>query len=187
MLPLVQLQLEELSAAAQVELKGDLLQLWFDPAANKEHVRVIPRGKSNLEEATPFDCPAHTAFEQWPIPIYWNRENGWPMIRTIVGLKSLGIESQGSRIEAILDDLGEDEVSQWLQTLTKLFAQSTRRVASQTIGLLGTFVPIQYGAEDVGMKCLLSIQGWGSSGGAQIFYKTKKDEELEFSFRSCSR
>jgi len=57
------------------------------------------------------------------------------------------------------------------------------------LGVFGTFqfdedVPGHYNANDVGLKCLINIPGWGDIGQAQLFYQPCNDGELKYKFRN---
>lgn len=186
MFPVVQLELEELSAAAQDNLGDGLLQLWYDLGRQKEYIRVIPLTKVHSQEMTKFDWVPASSDDCFPIPLFWNTDPVGDRVQTISGLSSTGVQSHEMRIEACYMDLIDDE-SDWLWTLMKLFLKNTPYKFSSPVRMFGTFYPIQYTAADVDMNCLIDIGDWGASGSAQIFYKTTKGQATLFSFLSCLR
>lgn len=185
MFPVVQLELDELSAAAHETLGDGLLQLWYDVGLQKEYIRVIPLTKVYGQEMTEFDWSSN-AGDYFPLPGYWSLDPVGNRVQIIRGLTSAGVQSHASSIEACYWQVADDEPS-WLWTLLQLFFQNTPYKFGSKVRMLGVFYPIQYSASDVDMNCLISIADWGSSGGAQIFYKTSKGQETQFSFRSCVR
>ncbi len=189
MLAMMQLDLEDFSAVAKQDLGEGLLQLWFDTEAEEALIRVIPWQEVQGGEPTAFDMRAvdPSAFDVHPLPSYWAEKFCGPTVQSVVALNSRGLQSQAKNLEALCWTLGED-ASEWLQVLVTLYAREVPYTLRGPVSLLGTFYPIQYSAEEVGLKCLLSIADWGSSGGAQIFYRPKSALEApEFTFWSCVR
>ena len=186
--PVVQLELDELSAAAKQDLGDGLLQLWFDLATQTEQIRVIPLNKTSVDEMTPFEWKPPAPFDDFPLPHHWNLNPNGSQVPTIIELKSWGVQSQGSSIAAHLDNMGDELVSDWLRVLVKLFAANTPSKTVGAVSMLGTFYPIHYASSDVGMKCLINIADWGSTGGAQLFYETAtKGAAAKFAFWNCIR
>lgn len=104
----------------------------------------------------------------------------------MTGITSLSVQSNSDTIEAPYFEATNDE-EDWLWTLLKLFYNCTRAKISGSVVIFGTHSTIQYGAHDVGMKRLINIDGWGSNGHAQIFYKLNKNKPTEFAFWNCVR
>lgn len=186
MFPVVQLELNELSAAVQDNLGDGLLQLWYDLGQEKECIRVIPLTTVYAQEMTDFNWVPVASGDSFPLPHYWNIDPVGEGVQIISGLTSMGVQSHARRIEACYMDLIDDE-SGWLWTLMKLFLNNTPYKFSNPVKMFGAFYPIHYTAAEVDMNCLINIGDWGASGGAQIFYKTGKGQETQFAFRSCLR
>ncbi len=189
MLAMAQLDLDDFSAAARDDLGDGLLQWWFDTEAEEALMRVIPWQEAQGAELTAFDERAAdlSAFDAYPLPSYWADRFCGPLVQTIVALKSRGFQSQASTIEALCWNLGED-ISEWLRVLVNLYAEKAPHTLRGPVGVLGTFYSIEYSAHEVGMRCLLDVADWGSSGGAQIFYRPQSPgRAAQFEFWNCVR
>lgn len=184
--PVLQLELDELSGAIQDNLGDGLLQLWYDLRDQKEFIRVIPLAHVYSQELTDFNWSSVASEDGFPLPHYWNLNPVGEEVEVITGLVSMGVQSREDAIEYHYFDATQDE-SEWLWTLLKLFCRHTPYKCGTAVEMFGTHSTIQYSNTDVGMKRLINIGDWGSTGHAQIFYKTSQKEPTQFSFWSCVR
>lgn len=189
MLAMMQMDLEDFSFAAKDDLGDGLLQWWFDTENEEALIRLVPWQEVHGAVLTAFDDRASdsSSFDAHPLPSNWVKDFCGPMVKTIVALNSRGFQSQSNTINALCWNLGED-ITEWLRVLVTLYTEKAPYTLRGPVGLLGTFYPIEYSVEEVGMKCLVSIADWGASGGAQIFYRPKTAHyAAQFDFWSCLR
>lgn len=187
MVPLVQLELSELSAAAQEPLGDGVLQLWYDLEAQKERIRIIPLTDVCAQELIEFEWHSPIVAESaFPLPSHLLSDPLGGEVKVIVGLTSQGVQSHFDALEARYFEATDDE-DDWLWTLLKLFGNCTFAKSSGYVAMFGTHSAIQYGAHEVNMKRLINIDDWGSTGHAQIFYKSDKNKPTEYSFWNCVR
>ena len=184
--PVVQLELDELSAAIQDNLGDGLLQLWYDLRDQKALVRVIPLAHVYSQALTDFNWSSVVSGDGFPLPRYWNLNPVGEEIEVITRLISMGVQSNENAIEAHYCHATDDETD-WLWTLLKLFCKHTPNKFGTAVEMFGTHNTRQYSITDVGMKRLINIGDWGSTGHAQIFYKISQKEPTQFSFWSCVR
>lgn len=188
MVPVVQIDLTNVAAAIGEYVSDGLLQLWQDIVSIDEHViRVIPHGKVDIKKLTKFKLVLPSDFDGFPLPFYFENDPCGDEIQQIIGLTSTGITCQASSIEVSLQDIRKDASKELIALLERLLKLAPDKSTDENVTLFGTFLPIQYGAADVDMNCLINIDDWGSTGNAQIFYKIDKKEATQFSFWSCVR
>jgi hypothetical protein len=188
MFPILQLELDEASAAIQQPLGDGLLQLWHGTADSSTSIRVVPLRRAYEDVPTPFTWNPSPDVAMMPLPSQWNMDPEGNAVQEIVELVGTGFESQSEYILACYDDIGPEALG-WLGTLLTLFGEKApqrTRGREREVRLFGAFCPIQYSAADVGMPCLMSM-GWGSSGGAQLFYELRKGLAPRFEFHSSQR
>lgn len=188
MFPILQLELNEASAAIQQPLGDGLLQLWYDLADAKELIRVVPLLSAYDCEPTPFDWVAPPNCDDGPWPVGWNLDPCGAAVQEITEVVAAGFECQAGWIEACYDEL-EPDPTDWLGILLKLFIEKAPfkpADSGRSVKLFGSFFGIQYSAADVNLPCLMSM-GWQASGGAELFYDLSKSEASRFAFWSCGR
>ena len=87
-------------------------------------------------------------------------------VKVILGYESIGMQSQGSTIEFLSEDLPESIKLNIKDDLNR-FIELTN--SKDIFHILGSFYPIQYDVADVGMPCLVHFPQWNAVGNAQIF------------------
>lgn len=184
MFPVLQLELKDLSAAIEEDLGDGLIQLWYDLKAQQELIRVIPAADVKEQTMTKFDWIPVATEDSFPMPHYWNLDPVGKGVHVISGLTSKGIQTTHDCFEASYFEASNDE-KYWLWTLLQVFEKIATEKFTHPIQMFGTHGAIQYSASDVKMNRLFDLSDWGSTGHAQVFYKSKKGHPTEFSFWSC--
>ena len=182
MYPMVQLDLQEVSAATGLPLGDGVLQLWYASDSFVGEVRVIPRSGLLIEDVTAFS-------DQIPDAPYVGGPWCWlsdtdDEVSQIVGLESRGIQCQDGYLDMYSKYL-HDQMSPELFEMLMKYKKLTEFVSS--LHMLGTFYPIQYSAADIGMHCLFNIPNWGLGGNAEIFYGIDEHGSADFFFSDCVR
>lgn len=201
-MPVLQLNLEEMSRLIGVNFGDGLLQLWYPQGveeANQSNAKIIIIPRSSVQEklmtrwSLPYD-PEPCEINLDPIPVGWDRFfwNGEISTHTIKKVVSNGIRCPDVVLNKcftkIKSSLSED-MSCKIEELLKICkfeppASSSR--SGDQLGLFGTFqfdgLPNLYTATSVAKKCLLNITGWGD-GVAQIFFSVEACGGVTFEFR----
>ena len=186
MLPLLQLNLQEISALSEKDFGDGLLQLWIDPNTSDQSpinlVRVIPRSEINLGKLLSFDYEPHQDVYNSNIPLDFLYEVGDQEVKIITGYRSTGMQCQSEYIDLYAEYIPEE--------IMKIITDDVQRFKSLLSGcnefhVLGSFHPIQYSAVDVGMSCLVEFPIWGPSGKSQILYAHGSDW-MNFDFMESS-
>ncbi|MDZ4238433.1 MAG: hypothetical protein U1A81_09765 [Hydrogenophaga sp.] len=186
MYPVVQFELSVLSTALEDTIGTGLLQLWFDIPSGQPLIRVIPQ--QVVESQAPVDFLVHPIDpdDAFPLPEWQEKDPVKNGVKTIRGLTSCGCQSTCdlSDTDCLVRSNEQDE---WLRTLLAAFADATEASPEATGHMVagGTLRAIQYNHSDVQMRPLLQFADWGSSGSAEIFFRTHKNKPTEFSFWAC--
>lgn len=182
--PLVQLDLSIIAKALGDECGVGLLQIWFDVDSEKEFIRTISLDQIKNFEPIEFNVEALEQESSFPLP-FWVEKN--PVKNGVSVLQ--GLVSYGVQLEENLShkyDLFEKS-DDWLATLLTIFGQITSRTVSKNFSVGGNLFSIQYNQSDVQMRQLMQLSDWGSSGSAEIFFRSNKEAPAEFAFWSCVR
>lgn len=186
MLPLIQLDLREISRLSNKDLGDSLLQLWIDPdwsASSRGLIRNLPREELLNSNLTEFDYDLHPEAYQSPVPADLIYDPSEEFVNIITGYRSIGLRCQDSYIDLYAEDLSID-VLQLIEKETQAF--KTHISDSEGLSILGSFYPIQYSAVDISMYCLTEFPMWGSTGNAQILYDCG-DDWMVFDFQESLR
>lgn len=189
MLPLLQINLNELSQLRGEDFGDGLLQIWCDPdwqVNEREFIRIIPSEELILENLTEFDLfDEKYSFESNPIPDEWTYDYTLENVMVITGYESLGIHAQTSRLENFGDFPEEyfDLIFDKLENFKKITEQDSE------FHLFGSFYPIHYDSSELEAKwnCLVSFSDWGVMGNAQVFYYLSKDGSMSVYLRESLR
>ena len=188
LLPIVQLDLREISELSGRPLGDGLLQLWCDPEwANDQRglVRVIPRDEICIEAMTNFDYTVHPASSHSPIPDELKFEPPSGVVCVFNGYRSIGLQCQTSYL---LDVYGYDVPDDILNPIVEHVERFEELTACERrLHVLGSFYPIQYSAVDIDGDCLIEFPNWGSNGSAQVIYKLCTHDEVVFWFEESLR
>ncbi len=186
MLPLIQLDLREISRLSNKDLGDSLLQLWIDPdwsASSRGLIRNVPREELLNSNLTEFDYELHLEAFQSPVPIDLIYEPSDEFVNIITGYRSIGLRCQDSYLDLYDEELSID-VLQLIENDTQAFKSLLS--VNEGLGILGSFYPIQYSAADSSMYCLTEFPMWGASGNAQILYDCG-DDWMVFDFQESLR
>jgi hypothetical protein len=186
LLPVVQLDLRELSELSGQDLGDGLFQLWCDPGwSNSDRARtiVIPRADVHGQTPTPFSYEPHPEMDNSPVPDELLFDPETQEIEVVSAYRSTGMQSQTSYLEIYTEEL-PDEVRD--AVIDDLFRFQELAESEFKLHVLGSFRPIQYSAADIGWNCLIHFPSWGSSGNAQVFF-TLSDGEMAFRFEESLR
>lgn len=180
--PIVQIDLSILSRAFNIDLGTGLLQLWFDLSTNIDVIRTISRNEIARTNTTPFNVNPVKVNEAFPLPHWLDLDPVNNGVSTIKGLTSFGLECT-SDLSEVAPSAAPNE---WLQTLLAVYYRLTsNNAASSNIQIGGMLQTIQYNPSEVPMRQLLRFFDWGSTGSAEIFFKTNDGSSPEFTFMYC--
>jgi len=185
MYPLVQFDLATLSKALGDDCGFGLLQLWYDLKAEKELIRVIPEGVIETQAMIEFRVNPLSGDDAFPLPFWIELDpvkNGVPVINALV---SYGVECS-SDLPDIYCHLFTDAKDPLRALLTE-FGPIAPWSNAGNFKVGGTLSAIQYNFSDIKMRQLLRFADWGSSGSAEVFFRSQKGNSPEFSFWSCVR
>ena len=203
-MPIVQIDLCELTGLKNMNFGKGLLQLWYpigaDPSDTSNAIIVfIPKSEISQDLLTPwkfFYDPEPCEINISPVPPEWGAFF-WIMegcTHIIKGVVSRGIRCPDGCIEAKLK-LIESTISKDLNLKIRKFVdicKFTRPLSPKgemiELGLFGTFQfdkdELQpYDAIDIGLMCLINIVGWDETGQAQLFYQLSDDGSITYKFR----
>jgi hypothetical protein len=186
LLPLIQLDLREISRLSNRDLGDSLLQLWIDPdwdASPRGMIRHIPREEVVTSNLTEFDYEIHLDAHQSPLPDELIYDPDYDSVNVISGYRSVGMQCQDSYFDVYAEELTEDVLNEIEKDLAKFKSLLS---ASNDLHFLGSFYPIQYSAVDMSMYCLVHFPMWAASGNAQIFYDCG-DDWMVFDFQESLR
>ena len=183
LLPIVQLDLCEISALSGQDLGDGLFQLWCDPESDGARTIVIPRADVDGQTPTPFNYEPHPAMDNSPVPDELLFDPAAQEIEVVSAYQSTGMQSQTSYIEIYAEEI-PDEVRD--AVIDDLFRFQELAETEFKLHVLGSFRPIQYSSADIGWNCLIHFPSWGSSGNAQVFF-TLSDGEMAFRFEESLR
>jgi hypothetical protein len=188
-LPVVQLDLSEMSELSGQELGNGLLQLWCErdwSSTNRGYTRVISRQDVMGQTLTPFEYSAPREDETLPMPEELIFNAGWDRVDVISGYESMGIQCQTGYLDVYTEDVTE-EVFDLIADELERFQELTE--LDNRLHMFGSFYPIQYSAVDVGIgwKCLVHFPTWGSEGNAQVFYHLDAEGNIDFRFEESLR
>lgn len=189
MYPVVQFDLAVLSKALGDDIGTGLLQLWFDVKADKELIRVIPQAVLDSTEPTDFLVHPLDPDDSFPLADWLERDPVKNGVKIARGLVSYGYECTSDLSELVYFLDSENAKDEWLSTLLAALSDvgDTDPASHGSVDAGGTLRVIQYNQSDIQMRRLLQLSDWGSSGSAEIFFRTHKGEATEFSFWSCVR
>lgn len=174
-LPVVQLDLRDLTGLSDLELGDGLLQLWCDADfanADRGFIRVIPREDVDLGAMTPFEF-VMPQFEVTPIDFELVFDVNATAVSVIAGFESLGFQCQGALLEPYTLELEDALLEPIANDLERFVALTDFRVGD--LHLFGSYLPIQYSTADVDAFCLVSFPRWGSDGNAQLLVRLDGD------------
>ena len=185
MYPLIQLDLGDLSKALDAAIGAGLLQLWYDVSGEREFIRIIPTDELNDEELIAYQVDPLNPDDAFPLPIWMELDpvaNGVNVVNEFI---SRGIQNKGEFVDCYfrLFENKDDLLRRSLMNFEKIGHQESG--GSFAVG--GTLQAIQYNHTDVKMRQLLKFTAWGSSGNAEIFFRSRNDQATEYLFRSCVR
>lgn len=183
LLPIVQLDLQDLSNLSGVALGDSLLQLWCRTdwrCSSRGFIRLIPRIELKAESLTDFSNSIKTNFGESPIPSDFIFSIDSETVNLITGYKSDGLQCQtGYLLSVYAEDVPEEILEPVFEEIEK-FEQLTP--VKNDLHVLGSFYPIQYSSVDVDGFCLISFPQWGSDCNAQIIYNFDEDGLPSFEF-----
>jgi hypothetical protein len=188
LLPVVQLELRELSELSGRPLGDGLLQLWCDPEwtnVQRGLIRVIPRDEVSIDTMTSFDYIPHPTSQNSPIPDELRFDLQFDSVQVVSGFNSIGLQCQTSYLLEVYGYDVPEEILNPIVEWVERFEELTE--CKSNLHVLGSFYPIQYSAVDVGASCLINLPNWGSSGSAQVMYELHDDDAIGFSFEESLR
>jgi len=186
MYPIVQLDLRIASAIVGTALGDGLLQLWYDSEDCRALIQVIPRAEVDTSDTTTFNVTASGDDGQFPLPFFWDSDpNG--DVKIFAGYESTGWTSQGVITDLLMENLEKSNKTASFVKLIEKFNKETKNTTKEMVHLFGSFYPIQYSASDIGKKCLVAINNWGSDGNSQIFYEIHETGSVSFEFMESVR
>ena len=185
-LPVIQLDLRQLTELTDLNLGDGLLQLWCDPDYDngaRDFIRIIPREDVSLAAMKSFDFVMPN-FEVTPIDDEWVFDPDAEKFNVITDFESLGVQCQADYLDLYVQDLDEALIAPVAGEL-KRFKVLTAFEGGR-LHLFGSFRPIQYSAADVDAYCLVSFPRWGSEGNAQLLVASE-GQGLTYLFRESLR
>ena len=186
LLPVIQLDLRQISDLCEVDIGDGVLQLWCDPNwenESRQFIRVIPRSEIESQSVLPFEFIENSESENCPLPQDLIFSPSREEVRVITGAESTGWHAQASYFDVYSEDISEDLYGEIADDLQR-FKELTN--LKNSLHLFGSFYPIQYSAADVGLNSLVHFPVWGSSGNAQVFYENAP-EGVRFVFQESLR
>ena len=204
-MPIVQIDLCELTKLKNINFGEGLLQIWYPICAdpddlNNEVIVVIPKSEISPNLLTPwkfFYDPAPCAIDISPIPSEWG-SFFWPEeceTHVIKGVVSRGIRCPDGNISDILQLLQQylskelhDKIIKFID-ICKFDYPLSPKGEKIELGLFGTFQFDResfqpYNAGDIGIQCLLHM-AWGGdgTGQAQLFFYLNEKNIIEYKFK----
>jgi upstream activation factor subunit UAF30 len=204
-MPIVQVDLCELTKLKNINFGEGLLQIWYPICAdpdelNNEVIVVIPKSEIGPNLLTPwkfFYDPSPCGIDISPIPSEWG-SFFWPEeceTHVIKGVVSRGIRCPDGYIRDILQLLQQylskelnDKIIELID-ICKFNYPTSPKGEIIVLGLFGTFQfdrdSLQpYNAGDVGMQCLLNMAWDGDgTGQAQLFFYFNEKNIIEYKFK----
>ena len=183
MFPVVQLDLR-VAASIIGEILGDgLLQLWYRESDFFGSIRVVPRQEIDSAEITEFRSIESWDGNNFPLPHNWESDPDGQKVKVFSSYKSIGCMVQKGYLDIFLSDLQESDkvptpLAKSIENFKKVCVNNNNSLAH----IFGSFYPIQYSSAEIGKKVLISINSWGASGNAQIFYSIDKSGSATFEF-----
>jgi predicted DNA-binding WGR domain protein len=177
--PILQLELEAMSALKGLPLGNGLVQVW----ENEPNfvVRVIPRKDIEKSKLTSYSLDGAAYQEKYRG--LWFDEGMYPEVYQIVGAKGPVFSSAERELE--LDEGDPKEI----KALSKMI--SSLEGNDSGTHFFGTFYPVQYWPCDMGdARPLIALDSelcyyWGDSGTAQLFYQFDGVQPTFFFQWSC--
>lgn len=188
-LPVVQLDLSEMSELSGQELGNGLLQLWCERdwfSTSRGYMHVISGQDVKGQTLTPFDYSSPGEAESLPMPEELTFSTGWNKVDVISGYESMGLQCQTGYLQVYTEDIPDDVLDSIADDFER-FQELTN--LDNKFHLFGSFYPIQYSAVDVGIgwNCLVHFPTWGSQGNAQVFYQRDAEGDIVFRFEESLR
>ena len=176
-MPIIQLDLREISQLAGKDFGDGLFIFYYEPdeEADAQYAFSIPRSEVETQTMTPFgqgevdDEESEDEDEDEELESPYEEEifrKSSDTVKVILGYESICMQSQGSTIEFLSEDLPESIKLNIKDDLNR-FIELTN--SKDIFHILGSFYPIQYDVADVGMPCLVHFPQWNAVGNAQIF------------------
>lgn len=186
LLPVMQLNLRDISKLGDHDLGDGLLQLWCDPDwsnTDRGTVIFIPAKDIENQTLTEFHYVPHPKADDSPLPESLIFDPTDDAVTVFNGYKSTGMQCQTSYLDVYTEDI-PDEVRDDISDDLYRFQEITE--AKLNLHVFGSFRAIQYSAADIGWNCLVHFPRWGSDGNAQVFFIVE-DGNSAFRFEESLR
>jgi ankyrin repeat protein len=196
-MPVIQLDLREVSGLIGRNVGDGLLQLWYvqgQDILDNERQKIIVVPRSQISEMLLTEWHAHDYDEAEFTPIDpltsdWCSYYWWRRWDNIVGVISKGVQCQNKLIESIVLSLNnhiDSKFSDKILLFSNLCAFEDPGWNSKSISLFGSFEPKIHSSADVNAECLVAFHSWGPSnvGNSQLFIVVD-DNNISFDFREC--
>jgi hypothetical protein len=187
--PIIQLDLQILSAISGKDFGDGLLQFWYDTDwdnDSRDLIRVIPSDVLNTAPMTPFEPTGKILDVIYsPVPEELIFTTARDKVDIITGFESMGLHSQTGYLDIYTDTLTEEQLS----SISNLLADFIKLTdLPDKFHLFGSFYPIQYSSPDIGSgQTLVHFPEWASSGNSQLFYCLYENGNMSFDFSESLR
>lgn len=185
MFPVVQFDLAVLSQALEDDIGSGLFQLWFDVSSARKLIRIIPANALTTEELIDYQVLPLELDDAFPLPSWVELDPATNGVSVVQQLISRGIQPQTHFVDCYFD-VFKDEDDLLIKPLMD-FGEIKNKRESGECCIGGTLYGIQYNYTDVKMRQLIKLADWGSSGSAEVFFRSQKGKPTEYSFWSCVR
>lgn len=195
-MPVIQLDLQALSAVLGENLGDELLQLWYVQGRGPDDVDnariiLIPRSEVDVNRILPWSLHVYDEAEFTPIEplptdpfigFYWRGE-----FLMINGIVSKGVQCQHAVIRKLVNEI-QDEISLDLCTkivkFTELSHFSYPDDNCNPTSLFGTFNSEAYSHDEVDSRCFVALHQLGDGeGGGQLFVDFQENGRRHLYFR----
>ena len=194
-MPVIQLDLQALSAVLSENLGDELIQLWYVQGRGADDVDnariiLIPRSEVDVNRILPwrrhdYDSAEFTPIDPLPVDpfigFYW-----YGRFLLIDGIVSKGVQCQDDLTMKLMNEL-QNELGPELRTKISKFIELCPFSYSDDhlnqISLFGTFCPSDVSHDEVGTRCLVVLHQLGDGDGScQLFMDTQDNERGQFYF-----
>lgn len=196
-MPVIQLDLRNISVLVNRNLGDGLLQLWYVQGADildaeREKIIVLPRSQVTEKLLNPWRHLSYDEAEPTdidPLNSDWNGLYWWYIWDEIVGVVSKGIQCQNKLIDKLTLEL-QAFLTADLITKILLFSNlcSFKDPADfYTVSIFGSFEPLTYSNAEIDAECLVAFYLWGDEfktpGNAQLYLTTDSANNILFTFK----
>lgn len=197
-MPVIQLDLRQISGFIGRNIGDGLLQLWYVQGRDildneRQKIIIVPR--SEISEVLLTEWHAHDYDEAEITPIEpltsdWCGYYWWRRWDNIIGVISKGIQCQNKLIESMVISLGnhiDSKFSDKVLLFSNLCAFENPGWDSKSISLFGSFEPKIYSSADANAECLVAFHSWGPRdvGNSQLYIVADAKNNFSFEFKEC--